>query len=116
MTRPKVNTPISDEEAEAWVKRMVISVEDVGMLADEEAWAEYVSSKLLTQQGYEPSEAQFERLGYARDFIAPQLSYGTRFPFAAQPWRAQYFDTRTGRIMSQVTAQERINFWKTGEL
>lgn len=108
---PKVNTPITDEEAEAWVQRMGTSVEDFGMTGDVDEWQEFVSSKLLTQQGYEPTEDQINRLVHIQPLVSAKLGYRTDFVEVKGIMQTRLRDVETGRFMSREDATYRIYTW-----
>ncbi len=108
---PKVNTPISDEAAEEWVQRMGTSVEDFGMTGSEEEWQEFVSSKLLTQQGYEPTEDQINRLTHIQPLVSAKLGYRTDFVEVKGIIQTRLRDTTTGQFISRESATYRLYGW-----
>jgi len=111
MPRPGVHTPISDDEAEEWVRRMIGSEEDLGMTFGDTEWEEYVRSKIETERGYEPTDAQLRRMGEIRGQIAGQVGYSTEYIFPERPWEAFFRDTATGQRLSRSDVVSRFLYF-----
>jgi len=110
MTKPKVNTPISDEEAEEWAERMIDTEEDLGFTGDTTSWQEFVSSKLMAQTGLDATLAQLDRLSHIGSVISKQMGFRTEFH--AITGVTMFRDLTTGRFMSRDFAKYRYSFFK----
>ena len=67
------HTPISDEEAEEWVRRMVTGAEDLDMIYESEDWNMFVEAKFGLERGYGPYDTQTEVLGRGRGELYGRL-------------------------------------------
>lgn len=108
---PKINTPISNDEAEAWVRRMLCSPEDVEQLLEDEELLGFISSKLQTERGYEPTADQLGRMWSIRGEITTNAGFTTTYPFPVAPAVPFHRDIRTGRRISAADAASRVLFW-----
>lgn len=108
---PEIHTPISDDEAEEWVKRMLRSPEDAEQLLEDDMWMEYVSSKLLTERGYEPTADQLGRMWYIRSEVTKVAGFTTEYPFPLAPTVPFYRDILTGRRLAGADAVSRVVGW-----
>ncbi len=111
MTRKGAHTPITDDEAEEWVRRMIGSEEDLGMTFGSDEWEEFVRSKIEAERGYEPTDAQLRRMGEVRGRIAEQVGYSTEYLRPDQPWLVRFRDTATGKFMSRDAAEWRFLYF-----
>lgn len=110
---PEIHTPISDDEAEEWVRRMVTSPEDAEQLLADDEWLEFVSSKLLTERGFDASADQLGRMFVIRREVTEAAGFRTEFPFPLAPTVPFYRDIATGRRLSTPDAASRaIEWWR----
>ncbi len=72
---PKVgqHTPISDEEAEDWARRMIRDAEDLGQIWNADEWEDFTFMKLGIEKGSFPSPAARDVLQRGRSFVTGGL-------------------------------------------
>lgn len=75
MPKPGEHTPIPDEEAEEMVRRMVTGAEDLAQIYDETDWGDFVSSKLMSERGYEPYGTQYDVFERGRGKLFEQMEH-----------------------------------------
>jgi len=105
------HTPITDEEAEEWVRRMVTSAEDLGMIYESEDWGMFVEAKFGIERGYAPYSTQEEVLGRGRSFLYGELAeagFEVQYPIVARPAEAHIRDLTTGRFIGWEEVQRAI--------
>ncbi len=73
MPKPGEHTPITDEEAEEWAKRMVRDAEDLDTLWDADEWEEFAFYKLGIEKGTFPSPAARDVLARGRSFLVSEV-------------------------------------------
>jgi len=111
MPRVGEHTPITDEEAEEWVRRMTTSAEDLGMMAEDEDWDMFVDAKLGIERGYAPYDTQREVLQRGRSYLQQELSaagFQVEYPIVARPAEAHIRDLTTGRFIGWEDVQKLI--------
>lgn len=105
------HTPITDEEAEEWVRRMETSAEDLGMIYEDEDWDMFVEAKFGLERGYGPYDTQREVLGRGRTYLQQELAgagFEVQYPIVARPAEAHIRDLTTGRFTSWEEVQKAI--------
>ncbi|GAI73417.1 unnamed protein product [marine sediment metagenome] len=105
------HTPITDEEAEEWVRRMETSAEDLGMIYEDEDWDMFVEAKFGLERGYGPYDTQREVLGRGRTYLQQELAAGgfqVEYPITARPAEAHIRDLTTGRFIGWEDVQKAI--------
>lgn len=73
MPKPGQHTPISDEEAEDWARRMVRDAEDLNEIWNADEWEEFTFLKLGIEKGSFPSPAARDVLARGRSFLTGEL-------------------------------------------
>ncbi|GAI91263.1 unnamed protein product [marine sediment metagenome] len=111
MPRAGQHTPISDEEAEEWARRMVRDAEDLDTLWDADEWEDFTFYKLGIERGKYPSPAARNVLATGRSYLAGEVMEGgftTTRPFIARPEQVRIRDLVTGRFISWENVQKAI--------
>lgn len=73
MPKPGQHTPISDEEAEEWARRMIRDAEDLDEIWDADEWEDFTFMKLGIEKGTFPSPAARDVLARGRSFLTGGL-------------------------------------------
>ncbi len=73
MPKPGQHTPISDEEAEDWARRMIRDAEDLGQIWNADEWEDFTFMKLGIEKGSFPSPAARDVLLRGRSFVTGGL-------------------------------------------
>ena len=106
-----MGTPISDEEAEAWVRRMISGAEDLYEMGDPDTWQSFLNSKLLAEQDQVLSLAQEDVLARGRAFLQQEMAQAglepTQFMVKGR-MVSSIRDLITGRFTSWNEAQKII--------
>lgn len=108
MPKPGEHTPISDEEAEEMVRRMITTAEDLGQIYDMADWEDFVSSKLGTERGYDPYGTQYAVFERGRGKLIEQMAHAgfkVEYPIVGRPQEAHIRDLTTGRFVSWKDVQ-----------
>ena len=67
------HTPITDEEAEDWARRMIRDAEDLDEIWNADEWEEFTFYKLGIEKGTFPSPAARDVLARGRSFLTGGL-------------------------------------------
>ncbi len=108
---PKIHTPISDEEAEEWVRRMIRDAEDLYEMGDPYDWAGFVSSKLYNERGQDINPFQDDVLRRGRALLQQEMAQAGLSPvtFLVKGREVrQIRDLTTGQFVSWSKAQKII--------
>lgn len=103
------------EDAEEMAKRFIASEEDLEEISSKSGWADFVNTKMLTERGYEATDAQLTALEQGRmtGFQRwEEIGVGTSYPFPQQPERQVLRDLATGQFLSRVEANERLSYYR----
>ncbi|MBA7618508.1 hypothetical protein ES703_25835 [subsurface metagenome] len=101
------NTPISDEEAEEWARRMVVEEEDLLATGSFDDWRDFVATKFDMERGVHVTPAQLGVLERGRmTGFEKWEEAGFGFETQIMPWGTQRVlrDIKTGRFMSASDA------------
>jgi len=108
----KTVVTVPDEEIEEWIKRMTSSVEDVGMMATDIEWEEYVSMKLFNERRLLPSQSQLDHFELMREGAQSHLGFRTEVYLPPVLPEYRFRDIATGRFISRTRAVETLLAWK----
>lgn len=73
MTKAGQHTPITDEEAEDWARRMIRDAEDLDEIWDADEWEDFTFMKLGIEKGSFPSPPARDVLARGRSFLTGKL-------------------------------------------
>ncbi|MBA7575780.1 hypothetical protein ES708_17616 [subsurface metagenome] len=73
MTKKGGHTPITDEEAEDWARRMIRDAEDLDEIWEADEWEDFTFMKLGIEKGSFPSPAARDVLARGRSFLTGGL-------------------------------------------
>jgi len=111
MSKRGRHTPITDEEAEDFARRMAESGATEVEIRDRSAWADFVDKYMRSQFGRYPSTHQAMAAERGRQFLFEHhyeagvaIATGVRAGF---PW-LRYYDPRTGRWLRTADAYSRL--------
>lgn len=115
MSKKGQHTPISDDEAEEWVRRMISSAEDLGKLSDWNEWTEFVTDKLYAGQHQDITSAQVDVFARGRAIVQQSLIEVSILPvtFIRRGVEVTAIrDVVTGRFTSLTIAQQALTAHK----
>ena len=109
------HSPISDDEAEDMVKRMITDAEDLGQMADVDDWHDFITSKLFNERGQDISAAQFDLLDRGRSMFQQDIAVAGAQPISFMRRGVEVRAIRdivTGRFTSLTKLQQMITPYK----